>query len=145
MNNVKKIYQPLISLLQENSSKKISSILPQILELVNSKQAQKSFKLNEDGEVTHIFCYYHKLWEPVSECEYGSKVNTATGLNSMCKEGLSSWTKQQREFRKSKEAILNKVIEGTISPQEIEAEIQRLEDARMEIHARADGIGSDSI
>lgn len=145
MNNVKKVYQPLVELLESNKGKKVSSLLPEIMELVQSKQVQKSFKTDEDGNVTHIFCYYHKLWEPVDQCEYGSKKNSSTGLNTMCKEGLSNWTKQQREFRKGKEAILDLVASGELAPADVEARLTDLEEARIAVHPREDGIGYDSI
>lgn len=145
MNNVKKVYQPLIELLESNKGKKVSSLLPEILELVQSKQIAKSYKTDDEGNVTHIFCYYHKMWEPVVDCDYGSKKNTATGLNTMCKEGLSNWTKQQREFRKAKEGILDLVTSGTLAPQDVEAKLTELEEARNAIHTREDGIGFDNI
>lgn len=143
--NVKKVYQPLVELLQENQNKKVATLLPEILELVQSKRVQKSYKMDDEGNVTHIFCYYHKLWEPVSDVEFGSKKNTATGLNTMCKEGLSNWTKQQRNYRKGKEFILDLVADGTIAPQEVESELTKLEEARQAVHPREDGIGYDSI
>lgn len=145
MNNVKKVYQPLVELLEANKGKKVATLLPEILELVQSKQIQKSYKTDEEGNVTHIFCYYHKQWEPLADCDYGSKKNTATGLNTMCKEGLSNWTKQQREYRKGKESILDLVASGQLAPTEVETELTKLEDARLAIHPRADGIGYDSI
>lgn len=145
MSNVKKVYQPLIELLESNKGKKVSSLLPEIMELAQSKQIAKSYKTDEEGNVTHIFCYYHKKWEPVAECEFGSKKNTATGLNTMCKEGLSNWTKQQREFRKAKESILDEVTNGTLAPQDVEARLTELEEARSAIHPREDGIGFDQV
>lgn len=145
MKNVKKVYLPLIELLEANKGKKVSTLLPEIMELVQSKQTAKAFKTDEQGEVTHIFCYYHKKWEPVAECEYGHKKNTATGLNTMCKEGLSNWTKQQREFRKAKEGILDLVTSGELAPQDVEAKLTELEEARNVIHPRKDGIGYDEV
>jgi hypothetical protein len=145
MNNVKKVYLPLIELLENNQNKKVSTLLPEILELVQSKQVSRSYKTDENGCLTHVFCYYHKLWEPVNDVEFGSKRNTATGLNTMCKEGLSNWTKQQREYRRAKENILDKVANGTIAPQDIDTRLAELEKAKQVVHPRLDGIGYDAV
>ena len=143
--NVKKIYQPLIQLLNDNSNKKVSTLLPQILELVQSKQMNKTFQTDENDVVTHVFCYYHKKWEPVTDVEYGSKKNTSHGLNTMCKEGVSNWSKQQRDFKKGKESLLDQVSKGTLAPSEVEGELEKLEEMRNEIVPREDGIGYDEI
>lgn len=145
LTNVKKAYLPLVELLQQNSNKKVETLLPEIMKLVESKQIQKAHKTDDNGNVTHVFCYYHKKWEDVQECEYGSKKNTATGLNTMCKEGLSNWTKQQRDFKKSKAGLLDEVMQGTLAPTDIEAKSIQLEQERDKIIPRKDGKGSDSL
>ena len=75
--------------------------------------------LNETSEVIAIYCYYHKQWELVNDVPYGSKINTATGLNTMCKVGVSKWTKKQRDAKKGKEELLTNVASGDIQVSDI--------------------------
>ena len=75
---VKKAFVELVELLEANQNKKIATIMPEILELVQGKSGGKTFHKDSDGNVVAIYCYYHKKWELVSEQEYGSKANTAT-------------------------------------------------------------------
>lgn len=119
MSTVKKNFESIYQLLLDNQNKKVSAILPQLVELMEPKVAAKTHKVDEEGNVTHVFCYYHKEWEAVSEVPYGKKASTTTGLNTMCKEGVSNWTKQQRELKVTKEDILTKVASGEIQPQDL--------------------------
>lgn len=125
--SIKKQYEEIVALLEENKNKKVSTVLPQILELCSAKQQSKTFKLNEAGEVTHVFCYYHKQWEDVSECEYGTKKSSASGLNSMCKVGYNQWSKQQRDYKKAKEQLLEDVASGAVPGDEVQARLLELE------------------
>lgn len=143
MTNVKKVYLPLIELLESNQTKKISSLMPQIMEIVGSKQQTTTVRRNDDGEVTHVFCYYHKKWEDITVAEYSQK-KTSSGLNTMCKEGQNQWSKQQREFKKGKEEILTCVIAGTLSSDHVEEEMEQLENDRKAIHPREDGHGEEA-
>lgn len=136
MSNIKKQYQDIVALLEDNQNKKVSSILPQILELVTAKQSNKNFIKDENGKVVSVFCYYHKEWEDVSEVEYGAKASSATGLNSMCKEGVRQWTKQQRDAKKAKEELLAKVANGEVPADQLQEELAKIEDARQAVVAR---------
>jgi HAMP domain-containing protein len=51
----------------------------------------------------------------------------------MCKVGTNQWTKQQREFKKFKSELLDKVASGEISADQIEGEIERLEEDKNRI------------
>ncbi len=119
MDNIKSQYQAIYELLEANKNKKVSSILPELQELMTSKQKSKNFKLDEDGNVTHIFCYYHKEWEEVSTHPYGKKANTATGLTSMCKQGISQWNKQQKAKKAAESALLAALSEGTLDVKDL--------------------------
>ena len=72
----------------------------------------KTFEKDADGNVTKVYCWYHKQWEDVAEVEYGNKKGTATGLNTMCKQGVSSWTKQQRIAKQARDEVLTRVASG---------------------------------
>lgn len=117
--NIKKAYVELYEILEANKNKKVSTILPQLVELMTAKQSQKNFITDEDGNVTHIYCYYHKQWEDISVAEYGAKKSSATGLNSMCKEGVSSWTKQQRQLKAINDEAMDLVVKGELQPGDI--------------------------
>ena len=134
---VKKAFVELYEILQANSNKKVSTVLPQLLEVMTSKGGGgvgKTFKKDEDGNVTHMFCYYHKEWEDVTEHEYGKKANTATGLNTMCKDGVSKWTKQQREAKKAKEQLLEAVANGEVPADELNDRLSEIEEMRSQIN-----------
>ena len=109
---IKKDFQALVDFLETNQNKKVATILEQIREMC-SQQNTVTYKKDAEGNVTEVFCYYHKRWELVSEHEYGKKAsNKATGLNTMCKAGLNQWTKQQSVAKKAKEQLLARVAAG---------------------------------
>ena len=111
----------------------------------NASGQAHTFLKDEDGNVTHIFCYYHKKWEDVTVAEYGGKKGTATGLNTMCKEGVSNWTKQQRVKKQSEAGLLTKVISGELMPDELPAEQLRLSEEAKVIKPRIDEHGTDEV
>jgi len=137
MDNIKKEYQQIVELLQANQGEKVKGVMPQILELCTTKTKSNTLKYNDQGELTHVFCYYHKEWEAISEVDYGAKKNTKSGLNTMCKIGVSQWTKQQRVAKQAKEALLlavaNKEFEGDLNE-----ELELIEQARVAIQARGE-------
>lgn len=127
---IKKDFQELIAFLEANEKKSVKTILEQVREMCSAK-AQVTFKKDADGNVTHVFCYYHKVWEDVTVHEYGKKAsNKATGLNTMCKVGLNQWTKQQREAKKAKDELLAKVASGEVPAERLTAELELIEAKR---------------
>ena len=109
---IKKDFQAIVEFLEANQNKKVSTILEQLREMC-SQSNTVTFKKDADGNVTEVFCYYHKRWELVSEHEYGKKAsNKATGLNTMCKVGYNQWAKQQSIAKKAKEQLLTRVAAG---------------------------------
>lgn len=149
MTIVKKQFEELYTLLVDNKNKKVATILPQLVELMQKKNnasgQANTFLKDDEGNVTHIFCYYHKKWEDVTIAEYGSKKGTATGYNTMCKEGVSNWTKQQRVKKQSEAGLLTKVISGELMPDELPAEQARLSDEAKVIKPRTDEHGTDEV
>ena len=118
--SIKKQYQDIIELLEANKNKKVATMLPQLEAMMSGKSNAKTFYKDENDKVIAIYCYYHKCWELVEEVEYGNKASTATGLNTMCKDGVSLWSKQQRLAKKAKEELLTKVASGEVLPSDIE-------------------------
>lgn len=133
--------------LEANQELTVGEAMAQILALAHTpKQSNKqstSFKI--DGKVAAIYCYYHKKWEPVDECEYGVKASSNTGLNTMCKEGVSAWTKQQRLAKVAKEQLLMDVANGSIDPAKLSAKLADIEADRQAIVPREDEVGFDTL
>jgi hypothetical protein len=128
--SIKKVYVELVELLESNSNKKVSAIMDEIRALCESK-TQTSASIYIDDKLIAIFCYYHKQWELVDEVEYGSKKSSATGLNTMCKVGVSQWTKQQRIAKQETANILTLLMEERIKPTDIEGMKEDIEARRL--------------
>lgn len=150
MSNIKKAFLPIVELLQaavaENSKVRVSEVLDGVLDLASAKSGAgggkaTTFHRNEAGEVTAVKCYYHNLWMDPRVAEFGEKKSSASGLNSMCKDGMSKWTKQNSEFKKAQAELLSKVSSGEINPSDIAAHLQNLEATKDAIVAREDGYG----
>src|SRR5574343_556251 len=110
--SIKKVYEEVVALLEANKDHKVKSIMDQVYQLCEAKKSDTTHLCDKDGNVVAIFCYYHKQWELVNETPYGSKANSATKLNTMCKVGTSKWTKAQRDASKAKEQLLLDVQSG---------------------------------
>ena len=112
MAKIKKVFEPIIALLEANLGTTAEELLPQAVALAEAKVGgggggkASTFHRNEAGDVTAVFCYYFKKWFKPSEVEFGAKKNSASGLNSMCKVGLSAWNKQQAALKKLDQEVL---------------------------------------
>ena len=107
---IKKQYVDLITFLEENKKETVESILKEAIQMCLSKVNTKTHVKDTDGEVFAIFCYYHKQWELVSNVEYGKKANSTTGLNTMCKQGVRGWTRQQKLFSNLESDIMKQMM-----------------------------------
>ena len=148
MSTVKKNYQEIVAFLEANKDKKVSSILENVIELASAKTNRaegSTFIKDTQGNVVAILDYYFKRWIPLvgpEAVEFGKKDKTATGLNTMCKEGVSAWTKQQNEAKKALATLLNKVAAGEIKPADIAKEQEKIETARKAINFPVDEAGN---
>jgi len=131
--SIKKPYVSLVEFLEINENKKVSSILEEIKLMCESKKTASTVIRDSNGEVLAVFCYYHKQWELVADVEYGSKANTQSGLNTMCKIGVSKWTKAQRDAKKANEELLTSVASGDILPNDIKAHQVDIETKRLDM------------
>ena len=143
--SIKKQYNDIIALLEANKNKKVSTIMPQLLELASSKTNSKTFHKDEDGNTIAIYCYYHKVWELVTEVEYGKKKSTATGLNTMCKDGISHWSKQQRVAKQAKDELLTKVANGELNADDTNDELAIIEENRKLIVAQDERVAYSTL
>ena len=146
---IKKAYVALIEYLEANKDSKVKTILPGAIELCSAKTSGSgtgaNFKKDKDGNVTHVFCYYHKKWEDVKVVEFGVKSTSPTGLNNMCKEGTSQWTKQHRAAKKANEDLLNDVSDGKVNPADLKGLRADIEATRATIVPREDGHGTYEV
>ena len=138
MSNIKKAFLPIVELLQANQDMLVSDILPQIVELTAAKTGAgggkaSTFHRDDAGNVVAVKCYYHGLWMHVTAVEFGEKKSSASGLNSMSKDGTSKWTKQNAGAKKAKEALLTRVAEGAITANDLPAELEQIEKDRAAI------------
>lgn len=139
---IKKSFVKIVDLLEANKNKKVSSIMDQILELASGKANTDNSIKDADGNVLAVFCYYHKQWESVEDAEYGSKAsNKSTGLNTMCKEGVANWSKQQRDATKAKADAIEAIAAGDLPIAEVIATMDSIETARTAITPREDEHG----
>lgn len=139
MSNIKKQFTSLHSLLMANQGKKLTNnLVEQFEELMIAKVASTTIRKDGEGNVTHVFCYYHKEWEDVSEVQYGKKASTASGLNTMCKQGLSNWTKQQRKMKQAKAKLLDDVASELVDASEVSNFIAEIEEQAKTIVALSD-------
>lgn len=146
---IKKQFEEIYALLEANKNKQIKTLLPELAELMSKKSsggglASTFHKI--DDEVAIVFCYYHKKWELVTIAEYGKKAsNQATGLNTMCKEGVSQWTKAQRSKKQAEADLLTKVASGELKPEDIAEEQDKIVKASKLIVPRSDEHGYDLL
>ena len=142
--SIKKPYVELIDFLSANKDKKVSSILDSVKEFCESKKSANTIIKDADGNVTHVFCWYHKQWESIIDVPYGSKANTQSGLNTMCKVGVSKWTKSQRDAKAAKEELLDGVSSGDIKVEDIKRLQEDIEQQRCTIDTTDMPIGFEN-
>lgn len=147
---IKKAYTAICSLIAANPEMTCEEIYPQIEALASAKTGGggggvTSFHKNDEGEVVIAHCSYHKKYFLTSEVEFGVKLSAASGLNTMCKDGMSKWTKQLSTFKKAKEQLLTDVGSGKVEASAISELTAEYEEARAEI-VSLDGItGYDTL
>ena len=136
MSNIKKAFVSIHAFLLANQDKKVKSIMDEFTEMCSAKGAggaATSVHRDSDGNVVAVLDYYFKKWLPVNIVEFGAKATSASGLSTMCKLGTSYWTKQQRDFKKAKDELLDKVSAREIEPTDIQAHLDALEAERAEV------------
>ena len=134
-NNIRKPFAEIIALLEANQNKSVKSILDSVKELCESKKKDSTIRKDASGKITHIFCYYHKEWEPVEW--YGSKQSSHSGFNTMCKIGVNEWTRRQSAMKKERDNVLTSVSEGLLLPANVQKELERIEKMNTVIIPRA--------
>ena len=147
---IKKAYAAIVELLETNLNAQVADILPLVIELAAAKTGAgggkaTAFHPNEEGEVVAIKCYYHKLWMDPRVVEFGKKATSPTGMNNMCKDGVSKWTKQQRESKAAEAELLTRVASGDLAVEGIAGEQARIAEEAARIEVREDGYGFETL
>ncbi len=150
MATIKKAYVAIASLLAANPAATCEEIYPQFEALASAKvggggAGVTSFHKDKDGNVLIARCSYHGKYFHTAAVEFGAKASSASGLNTMCKDGMSKWTKQLATFKKSKEQLLTDVSSGEVKAGDIEAIVVELEAKREEIVAIEGIAGFDTL
>jgi hypothetical protein len=135
---IKKAYQAIVSLLEANRGELVENIIDNVIELASAKSGGGGGKAtthhrDEEGNVVAIRCGYHKKWMDPSVVEFGVKKSSATGLNSMCKDGMSKWTSQNSAYAKAKGQLLEDVASGEIDAADVKDALDALAEAKAEI------------
>ncbi|AWD90264.1 helix turn helix domain containing protein [Dickeya phage Amaethon] len=150
MSNIKKAFEPIITLLTtalaENPKVKVADIIDEVTGLAAAKSGAgggkaTTFHRTEAGEVIGIKDYYFGTWMDPRVVEFSPKKSSASGFNSMSKEGTSNWTKQNAAHKKGKEELLAKLASGEVAQSDLAGLLQALEDARAVIIPQKDGYG----
>lgn len=129
MTTIKTQFVTLHNLIKENEGKKLTpKLIAKFEALMESKVMAKTFKKDDEGNVTHIFCYYHKEWEEVANVPYGKKASTSHGFNTMCKQGVSNWTKQQRVMKAEKAQLLDDVANEVVPSSDLAQTLKEIEE-----------------
>jgi hypothetical protein len=139
-DTIKKDYQAVMSLFAQTIEiLTANKVKKAVIEEVKAKYDEATFltaskKSNGSGsnstayfdpqtkELVAVFCYYHKKWELVANIEYGKKAGTKTGLNTMCKEGTSAWTKNNRKLQKAKDELTQQLLQGKLTQEQFTAQ-----------------------
>jgi len=146
MSQVKKSMVELYEVLVANMDAQVSDIFEsKILPLISTKargaakgESVRTSLRDVTGEVVAIRDYYFKRWMPLvgdEAVEFGVKASSNTGYNSMCKEGLSLWTKQQREAKEATAQILVDIEAGTLAADGISDRREEIEETRNAIES----------
>lgn len=138
---IKKSFAPIIEMLNAaaEAGKSVQDILADAVSLASAKgrasagPRELSYLKDDAGTVVAIRDYYFKRWMPLvgdEAVEFGKKSNTATGYNTMCKEGLSAWNAQQAVAKKATAQILADVESGDLEPTDIADRRGEIEEKR---------------
>jgi hypothetical protein len=137
MATIKKAFAPIISVLsaamQADPDATIASVFDEVEGLAAAKTGAgggkaSTFHRNDDGVVVAVKCYYLDKWLHLGApgVEFGEKKSSASGLNSMCKHGMSNWTKQNNAAKKEKEELLTRVSEKEVDASEVPNELKAI-------------------
>lgn len=100
-----------------------------------------------DGNVTHVFCTYHKKWEPIEdedgEAIFKTNDKVKNGFDRECMDATASWRNESKVFKATKDGAIQDLLDGNIDNDAAKKIILDAEETRA-VHAeREDGLGED--
>lgn len=137
--SIKKSLVPLIDLLTANPNVLVSDILDEAVTIASTKTSSKrtpreqKYIMDTEGNTVAIYDYYFKRWMPLvgpEEVEFGRKVSTKTGFNTMSKQGTALWNKQNSTAKQATLALIDQVTNGELSPENLPEARDAIEAAR---------------
>jgi hypothetical protein len=144
---VRKTFVPMIDFLNANANKRVSTLLPTLLEMASSRTAQNDHVFYDaiTGEVYAVLCYYHQKYEIVGtekgQADYGNKAGSVTGLNNQCKEGTNAYSKRNREYKAANTELMNQLLSGKLTGEEGPAQKAAIDAAFLVVIPREDKVG----
>ena len=131
-----KKFQEIMEFLKrpENLKKQVSEVIDQVTQLASAKTRSAEYgsvflKDNKDVIVA-IKCAFFQRWMPLvgatvddetvkfgdagSKVDFGDKVGTGTGLNSMCKVGQNAERQRKRDHETGQKALMNGLLDQSI-------------------------------
>ncbi len=137
------MHSNIINFLRAHKSERVEDILEKVIDLAssNSNGLGKAYIKDSDGPIA-VKCGYFKRWMPLvgtRAVEFGIKKSSLSGLNSICKEGSSHWTKQNSTAKNSMNDLLSNVENGSLAAENISAEREKIETARLKIEPTESG------
>jgi len=150
---IKKAYVAIVEFLEQNGEKKVKSVIKDVIAMASARTGggggkATAFHRDEKSQVvTAVRCFYHRLWMSPQIVDFGAKASSATGLNSMCKDGVSKWTKRDRAYKAGKEGLLADLIneEVDFNQADLADAMAALETAKTQIIPREDGYGFETL
>lgn len=120
MNDIKKGLIELVKLVEARKGKIIDDKFIEDFRYYCVSKKKSSVILLDNDNIVGKFCWYHKKWELFKDNEFGIKSGDPSGFNSMCKSGVSSWTRSQLAIKKLDAEALKKVKSGKLKINDIE-------------------------
>ncbi len=147
--SIKKAYTELHTLLSTALEAKAikKDVFDSAVKLMSTKtggggSSATNYLKDSSGKPVAQLCYYYKKWMPLvgeNAVEFGKKAGTATGFNTMSKEGAKLWTKQYNVAKKTKADLLVDLAKGKFPVEKLDAELARVDKARELVADTKDG------
>lgn len=125
-------------LLSNKASKKLTSALEELLKPKNGGTSMFPPKLDKDGNITELYCQWHKKYEPVDNFKTSTK--SKTGYHYECKDAEKEWNLYAKEIKAQESELtklVDKILDGEIEQvkakelsDDIKTQIAALKEAR---------------
>lgn len=117
-----KLWEEVQKLLADNkASAKLTSALQELLS-PKTAASQNPPKVDKDGNITHVYCRFHKQYEPVA-----NMVMSGGKSKGYCKASISLWNKMNSNIKKLNAQVTEAIEAGDMDKaQKVTKEAQSL-------------------